>query len=195
MILKPKIKLTKAQLRSRLRKAARDKEFRQDLGDLLIDDISKRTFRRLKSSEPYYEFRERVQGKSPKYKRGKLNLFLTGQLMKDLASNVKTTFEKGRAIFTFQNSSKRAKPYRVTQNYTTKRGKKKSRTVRIGRRLSSTDLKTKKTRTRIIGSRFSDIQKGLIANGYDYLEITKSLRLKIRKRATKLLRKALNRRI
>lgn len=194
MRLRPKVKLTKAQLRRRLKQIVRDKETRLAIGQVVIDDISKRTFRRIKSNESYFKFRERVQGKSPKYKRGKLNLFLTGQLMEDLKNNTRVKFEKARALFEFQNSNKRRKPYRVTQEYTTKRGKKKTRTIRTGRKVQFTDLETRKTRTRLLGARFSDIQDGLISSGYDYLEVTKSLRLKIRRTASRIISKALRRR-
>lgn len=196
MIFKPKIEISKAQLKKRVRKIARDKELREDLGNLVVKDIQGRTYRKLnlgkKSDKAYFNFREKVKGKSPKYKKRKINLTITGELLADLAKNVKVNFSDGKLRWEFQHSNKKHKAYQLEIDYTTKRGKKKKKTVRRGGKLvRSTDLKTRKVKTRRVGARYDDIRKGLESYGYDYLSITQKLRLKIVNRARKLISRKL----
>lgn len=188
MRFKAKTKLTKRQLQARFRKAARDKDLREKIGQVVVNDIQSRNYRTLSSKEPYFKFREKVKNKDRKYKKRKINITLTGELLRDLVNNVKTSFETGKIAWVFEHSNKRHKAYQLEIEYTTKRGKKKKKTRRTGGRvIKYSDLKTKKTRSKRVGPKYKDIQTGLESYGYNYLSITDKLRLKILKTARKLL--------
>lgn len=183
-------KITKKQLQARFRKASRDKQLREELGKMVVKDIQGRNYRTLAKKEPYFKFREKVKGKSPKYKKRKINITLTGELLMDIIKNVKTNIEGGKIQWVFEHSNKRHKAYQLVIDYVTKKGKKKSKTKRVGgRRVQYTDLKSKKVRSKRVGAQYKDIQKGLESYGYDYLTVTKKLRLKIVNKARKIILK------
>jgi len=92
----------------------------------------------------------------------------------------------------FQHSNKRHKAYQLSIEYQTKKGKKKTKTVRRGgRKVQSTDLETKKVKTRRVGARYDDIREGLESYGYVYLTISEKMRLAIVKRARKIISRKL----
>ena len=196
MIFRPKTKITKAEFRKRVRKIVRDKDVRKEIGDLVVKDIQGRTYRKLnlgnKGDKAYFRFREAVKGKSPKYKKRKINLTITGELLNDIATNVKTKLSGGKLEWVFQHSSKRHKSYQLSIEYQTKKGKKKTKTVRRGgRKVQSTDLQTKKVKTRRVGARYDDIREGLESYEYFYLTISEKMRLAIVKRARKIISRKL----
>ena len=194
MIFKPKIKLTKAQIKRRFRQIAREKEIREEVGKILVEDIQKRNYRSVDKNEPYAKKRERIQGKSKQHKPRKINLTVTGELLQDIVNNVKTKIEKGVISFVFEHSNKRHKPYKERIDYVTKKGEKKSKFKTRRRRIDYTDLETKQVKKKTVRTSYKVIQKGQESYGYDYLSLTDKMRLKIKNKISKLIIKTLRKR-
>lgn len=135
------IKKLKFELRTRVKKALRDKGLRNAIGEQAAKLIKKKTLGT--PAKRTLEWRRRYDPINPTdraYNRDKINVTFTGELLADLASNVKANTTRFRLII--KNSNKKHKKYN---------GLKK----KIGSR-----------------AKYSDISKGLIDKGYDYLDFS-----------------------
>ncbi len=191
MRFNPKVKLTKAQIKRRFRQIAREKEIREEVGKMLVEDIQSRNYRSVDKNEPYGKYRDRIQGKSGKHKPRKINMTITGELLQDIINNVKTSFKNGKIAYIFEHSNKKHKPYRVRVDYTTKKGEKKSKIKTQTRKVDYSDLETRGLKKKTVRTSYKVIQKGQESNGYDYLSLTDKMRLKIVKKVSKLIIKTL----
>lgn len=113
-------------IQSRLRKAItrvlRSKSLRMKLGELVTESIKKKTFRRVSSSEPYYKFRSNITNKKDgAFNNSKINITITGDLLKDIAKNVRVNTTAGKVVYEIQASDKLHKPYRLKTGRSTKR--------------------------------------------------------------------------
>lgn len=92
-------------------KTLRDEKLRKSIGNLVKKDIQDRTWRRAaRATQKIRAYMERFNKTSPKYNRNKINITFTGELLKDLASNVISNTNK--AEFIIQHSNNRHKPYK-----------------------------------------------------------------------------------
>ena len=138
------LKNVTSAIKKQIIKASRDKSIRLGIGELIVDDIQRTTFRTLGSGEAYFKFRLRIKNKKdPKFKPTKINLTITGRLMKDLKSNVKVNTTGGQIRYVIEHSDKNHPQYSLKNK---RSGTKKPDPVP-----------------------YKTIQQGLSAAGYDYL--------------------------
>lgn len=115
------------QLRTKLRiaitKLLQSKDLRNKIGKIISEDIKARDFG--EPSDRTYKWRQRydkLNKTDPSYSRGKINVTFTGELLKDLASNVIADTTKKQ--FIVANSDNLHKKY---QGVTKKLGKKRAK--------------------------------------------------------------------
>lgn len=152
-----KIKVTNLKnvtsaIKKQIIKASRDKSIRSGIGEIVVNDIQNKTFRRLSTNEPYYKFRLRIKNKkSPKYNPSNLNLTIKGSLMNDLKNNVRVNTTAGDIFYTIEQSDKTHTGY----------------SLKKATRSSSKPYKTKP-------AKYSDIQKG-VSKYYNYLKFNNKM--------------------
>jgi len=130
-------------LRKRITEILRDPSVRSGLGEILVDYIRTQSFGSpAPSTAKIRKYLERYNKVDKDYNSGKIKAIFTGELLNDLAGNVKANFKGGKATFEFAQSNKKHKKYQ---------GKKK----KIGSTRSA----------------YSAIQSGLESLGYDYIEV------------------------
>ena len=136
------LKKAQSSIRKTITKALRSKDIRAGIGDIVVDAIkASKLGSPAKATVAHRKYLEKYNQTSDAYKRGVVNAIFTGELMKDLANNVKFTTGSDGVGYEIQNSGKKHKKYK---------GKKKS----IGSRTP-----------------YKVIQDRLIDLGYDYLFI------------------------
>lgn len=148
-----------------INKTIRDKKLRMKIGEIVAQDI-RDNFDEPASdiTEAFRQFFEQYNKTHPDYRRDKINITFTGDLLKDLATNVKAdTINLG---FIVQHSKKPHKNYKSGGTFSAK-------TVQV------TSLKSKKTRNVTQKRTHREISKDIIDRGYDYLHVTDSAKDKI----------------
>jgi hypothetical protein len=99
-------------IRKEVTKELRSKEIRGALGEIVAEEI-KQTDQGFPSPGTL-DFRERydtLNKTDPEYNRFQIKMVFTGELLKDLARNVRLSTEGGKIVFTFLNSDKKHKKY------------------------------------------------------------------------------------
>jgi hypothetical protein len=134
-----------ATIRKEITKELRQKEIRQEIGDIVAETIKDEIAGApapltLKWRERY----DSLNKTDEKYGRFKINFTFTGELLRDLARNVKLSTVAQKIVFLFQNSDRKHSKYQGV-------------TKKIGSR-----------------SPYSKIAEGLRGHGYDYPKINES---------------------
>ena len=142
----------------------RNKALRNRVGIIVEQDIRK-NFNETASpvTQKFREYFEKFNKTHPDYKRSKINITFTGDLLRDLANNVKADIRG--AAFVIEHSNKK--------HPNLKSGSGKKRTVQV------TSLKTKKTRNVEQKRTHREISEFVKKKGYDYLYISDSAQLQI----------------
>jgi hypothetical protein len=112
-----KVKVTGLKgLRSNIRKqittGLRQKEIRDDIGQIVSKDIKEKSQGAPASST--LEWRKRydpINKTDPKYNRNQIKFVFTGELLADLASNVRLALKSGLVSYIVENSKKLHKKY------------------------------------------------------------------------------------
>ena len=140
------LKQVTSSVRKFITKELRSKEIRQGVGEIVVKSIRAQRFRSLSSDESYYKWRKiydnpKLNKTHPTYKRSKINITFTGELLEDLQKNVRANSTSGRFIYVIEHSDKLHKKYNGVSG-------------KIGSR-----------------SKYSDISDGIINKwGYNYLK-------------------------
>ena len=145
-----------------INKTLRSKNLRDQVGKVVAQDI-RDNFENGTSvlaspiTQAFREFLEQYNSTHPDYRRRKINITFTGELLNDLASNVKAdTINLG---FIIEHSNKKHSTYKSGGTFAKK-------TVKV------TSLKTKKTTDREQKLTHRQISDHVIARGYDYLKVS-----------------------
>lgn len=152
------------QVRSSVRKiitqAARDKDVRSEIGEVVINEIKDNPLgTAAKSTQKWRARYEKLNITDPKYSRFKINATFTGELLEDLRKNIRLRSVTGIIQYIIQHSSKKHKAYNGVRG-------------RFGG-----------------GSEYTTIQKGLEDNGYDYLSLKSSSIARISQSIKEIIRK------
>lgn len=157
------LRQVQANIRKLITKAARDPELRAEIGEVVVEEIKNTDLGRpAKSTIEWRRRYETTNTVDDKYRRNKIKALFTGELLKDLIRNVKLKTTKGLIEYKIEHTDKSHKKYK---------GIKKAR---IGS-----------------GAKYKTIQQGLLALGYDYLDLKDSSVRKV----VALIRKRLKRNI
>jgi hypothetical protein len=133
-----------------INKTLRDKQLRQKIGEIVESDI-RETFKAIPApaTKQIREYYEKYNPTHPAYSRNKINITFTGELLRDLITNVKA--DTTRIAFIVEHSNKKHKLYKLSPK---------------------SDLKRKVNRKPRTRATYREIQGYLAKLGYDYLEIT-----------------------
>ncbi len=115
------LKQVQTSIRKKITKELRSKEVRNGVAEIVVNEIKDGDFGR--PSESYREWREMNDGLNKtdkKYSRDKINITFTGDLLKDLISNIKAKFGDGKSEFILEHSDKMHKAYRTKSGKTKK---------------------------------------------------------------------------
>lgn len=207
MILKPKIKLTKAAIKRRVRQIARSKDIRNEVGKIVVDDIRNTNYGTpAPMTIDLREYYSKYNKTHPKYKLKKINITFTGELLDDLQKNVKAEFKDGKISYILEHSNKSHKPYKQASDSI--KGKSPQVTSLRTRRTRGVDDKfsknyyeesyydrktgTMKTRRRQVKVPYKFISIQLRKRlGYNYFNMSDKTMLKIKNTISKLIIKTL----
>jgi len=140
-------------------KTLRSKDLRNSIGNVVENDIRKNFNEKASSvTQSFREYFEQFNSTHPDYKRSKINITFTGDLLRDLATNVKFNVPKG--LLVIAHSDKKHK--RLNDPAKTF----SSKTAEVS------SLKTKKVRKVTIAASHKDISKAIQKRGFDYIKIT-----------------------
>jgi len=166
-----------------INKSLRDKKLRDDVGKAIVENIRNNPNRTWLASQVTKEFREyfeQFNTTHPDYRRSKINITFTGELLNDLARNVKA--DTNNLALIIEHSNKSHKNYKSG-------GLFKPKSVQV------TSLKSKKTRNVVQKKTHKEISGYVQDKGYDYLQIddktTKIITELIRTTVFKYLKDAL----
>ncbi len=161
----------KINTRVAILKTLRDKRLRDKAGRIIEQDI-RDNFNEIPSqaTKEFREFFEQFNQTHPDYRRGKINITFTGELLRDLATNVK--LQSQELALVFEHSNKKHKQL-------------KSGARDRGRRIQVTSLSTRNTRD--VRDTFATTPKkthkeisGYIQDlGYDYIQLSSGGQSKI----------------
>lgn len=115
------IKQVQTALRAKIRKELRKKQVSKGVATIVVEAIQNGDFGN--PSEPYREWRRMNDGinkTDPKYRRRKINITFTGELLKDLIRNAKASFSDTKSEYIIEHSDKMHKPYRTKSGKTKK---------------------------------------------------------------------------
>lgn len=148
------------RVKASIRKTLRDKSLRKKVGDIVAQDIRdnyKATPK--KFTKEMREWLEEFNQTHKDYDRDKINITFTGELLEDLANNIKA--DTTRLAFVIEHSNKKHK------NYKTKGKGLKPRKVQV------TSLKTRKTSNVAVKKSYQQISKYIREDhGHDYLKVS-----------------------
>lgn len=138
-------KSVNSKLKVAINKTLRDKSLRKFVGETIRDDIRK-NFKGIpqQSTVKYRTYLEQFNSTHPDYSKGKINITFSGELLEDLAKNVKADTTKLMLIV--EHSDKKHRLYKVGNKRKRKGARKKSS--------------------------YSEISQGIQDHGYDYLQIS-----------------------
>ncbi len=148
-----------------INKTLRDKATRLEVGKIIAQDI-RDNFNEDASeiTQAFREFFEQYNTTHPDYRRSKINITFTGELLEDLATNVKADTTK--LAFIVEHSDKKHANYKSGGTFKDKKA-------------GVTSLKTQKTRNITVKQSHRRISDKLIAMGYDYLKVSDDAEKKI----------------
>jgi len=161
------LKAVQRELRINVNKLFSDSKIKADVGEIVVKNIKKRDF-----GDPaeftlaMREYYEQFNKTDPSYKRNKINIAFTGELLEDLKNNVKgSPTEKS---FIVQQSEKTHSQYK--DNPKTKKRAFKKKTHKVTSRTGKVSNRQTRVPYRFISTQLT---KRL---GYDYLDIPNSTR-------------------
>lgn len=97
----------KTSIRKAVIKAARDPEIRSGIGEIVVDDIQDNPVATAgQTTQMFREYLEQFNTTDEKYKRPKINITFTGDLMKDLKQNVKSDIQGMQVSYIIEQSNK-----------------------------------------------------------------------------------------
>lgn len=102
----------KRSIKIETRKLFRDKELRQKIGEMVVDDIKENVDFGLASpaTQRARRYLEQFNSTDPKYDRRKIKALFTGQLIDDLGKNIKS--DTNNLQFVIEHSEKNRKKYK-----------------------------------------------------------------------------------
>jgi hypothetical protein len=160
-----------AKLKIAINRALRDKNLRDTVGLIIEKDIRANYNKKASPvTESFREFFEQFNETHPDYRRSKINITFTGELLRDLAKNVKA--DTVNLALVIEHSEKKHKPYASGEKR--KRGKKK---------ISVTSLKSRKERE--VGAAFSEQKltnkeiSEFVLKKHDYMNVTREAEVEI----------------
>lgn len=159
-----RLKTVQSKVRKAITSAARKKEVRDGIGEIIVDHIKDNPLGNASPvTQDFRAFFEQFNKTDSKYRRSKINITFTGELLDDLRKNVKVDTTTGEVRYIIEQSDKQHKNYKSGDK---KRGVKplfKTKKVEV------TSLKTKKTRKVELKKTHKQIGKYVEQKGYDYL--------------------------
>ena len=136
------LKQVQTSIRKEITKGLRDKEIREGVGEIVVDQIqSEPTPVSSKATIAWRKYLEQSNSTSSRYRRSQINITFTGELLEDLKNNVKARFGSGKAEYVIEQSNKKHRKYKTPSGRPVK-----------GQRQS-----------------YKDISDFIIAKGYNYL--------------------------
>lgn len=149
-------KRVKSDLKKAIIKAARDKDIRLGIGELIVEDIQDNPLASAGDvTQSFRQFFEQFNRTDPKYRRTKINMTFTGELMKDLKRNVKADIQGTSVSYIIEQSGRFHKNLKSGGTF-----KPKTTTVK--------NKKGKKSK-RQVKKTHKEIGQFVEAKGYDYL--------------------------
>ena len=144
-----------------MNKTLRDKALRLEIGKIIAQDIRDNfdngtTVLASPITRAFREFLEQYNSTHPDYRRARINITFTGELLDDLAKNVKADTTK--LAFVVEHSNKKHKNYKSGGTF---KGKKEQVTSKAG-----------KTRNVTVRLTHKEITEHLIKKGYDYIKVS-----------------------
>lgn len=115
--------LSKVQIsiRKEITKALRDKDIRDGVGAIVVDQIQKEPIPvSSKVTLAWRKYLEKGNQVAKQYKRNFINITFTGELLADLKNNVKASFTAGKAEYVIEQSDKKHKKYKKPNGKTVK---------------------------------------------------------------------------
>ena len=147
-------------------KTLRDKILRNDVGLIVENDIRKNFNEKAsKVTQDFREYFEQFNKTHPSYRRSKINITFTGELLRDLATNVKGDIKNRQLVI--EHSDRKHSSLKDGGNTF------KKKTVQV------TSLKTKKTRSVEQKKTHKQISEFVQSKGYDYIKVSDEAQDKI----------------
>ena len=106
------LKQIQTKLRFKVTKALRDPEIRKGVAEIVVSEIQKDSSPAGKVTQKWREYLEQGNATDKAYKRSKINITFTGDLLRDLITNVKAKFGSGKSEYIIEHSKKRHKKYK-----------------------------------------------------------------------------------
>lgn len=106
------LRQVQTKIRKDLTKTLRSKVVRDGVVDIVVDEIQKESSNASAVTKKIRKYLERGNTTDPKYKRSKINITFTGELLRDLRKNIKARFTKGKAEYVIEHSGKKHKKYK-----------------------------------------------------------------------------------
>jgi hypothetical protein len=170
-----KIKVTgvskvQSALRKQITKILRDKETRQGVGEIVVNDIRDTDFG--DASKFTKEMREYLEPHNkplhPKYDPDKIKITFTGELLEDLQNNVRARTTNKSAEYVIEHSNKTHKPYKQPKGKAKKFKDKKFKDTRFDPKTGKFKQTNKQVRVP-----YKFISTQLIKRlGYNYLKFS-----------------------
>lgn len=162
------LKKVMSALRKEIISELRSKETRAGIADIVIEAIQEnKTPVTSQITKDFREYFEQFNRTDPKYSRSQINMTFTGQLLKDLKSNVRLQSIKGSGYaYIFQQSEKTHKGYKFRSSGGTFGGEIKS--YKSGSKIGQQKKGKSGTTEKLAFSKISEL---LIKRGYNYLDI------------------------
>jgi len=154
------LKQIETSIRKRITKELRSKEVRRGVAQIVVDDIKDGSLGKpAEFTKDMRQYLEQFNKTDPRYRRGKISINFTGELLQDLINNVKAKFGSGKSSFVIEHSNKTHKPY--------KQGKRKLKFSK--KKIPKSDRVT-----------YSFISNNLINRlGYNYLKFSDNTQAKV----------------
>jgi len=145
------LKKVRSDIRKFITKELRQKELRAEVGDIVVQSIRATKYGTPAASTKKWRKRyDKLNKTHDTYRQNNINVTFTGELLNDLAGNVKAKSTGGQFVYVVEHSSKLHKKYNGVSG-------------KIGKRV-----------------KYSTISDGIInKHGYDYLNISKGTLKKV----------------
>jgi hypothetical protein len=147
---KQRVKVTglskiQSKLRREITKILRQKEVRQSVGRIVVSGIRSNSVPvQSQVTKAFRKYFEKYNKTHPDYRRSRINITFTGELLNDLQKNIKASTTAGKFDYIIEHSDKLHKRYKTGKK---RKGKKSDRIA------------------------YSLISEYLIEKGYDYLQL------------------------
>jgi len=106
------LKQIQTKLRFKVTKALRDPEIRKGVAEIVVSEIQKDSSPAGKVTQKWREYLEQGNTTDEAYERSKINITFTGDLLRDLITNVKAKFGSGKSEYIIEHSKNKHKKYK-----------------------------------------------------------------------------------